>query len=114
MKKLLLIEEDTDVREMLAFALENNGFEVIKDKKSASVGDVISLKPHVVIIDPSNTELCADLKANDATNPVPVIIYSATLNVNKIANKCGADAVVAKPFELEDLVHLASRLAYKN
>ncbi|MGZ3777119.1 MAG: response regulator transcription factor [Mucilaginibacter sp.] len=114
MKKLLIIEEDTDVREMLAFALENNGFEVIKDKKSASVDVVISLKPHVVIIDPSNTKLCADLKANDITNPLPVIIYSASLNVNKIVNKCGADAVVAKPFELEDLVHLASRLAYKN
>jgi two-component system, OmpR family, response regulator VicR len=114
MKKLLLIEEDTDAREMLAFALENNGFEVIKDKKSVSVDDVIGLNPHVVIIDPSNIKLCADLNANDTTNPVPVIIYSASLNVNKIVNKCGADAVVAKPFELEDLVHLASRLAYKN
>ena len=29
MKKLLLIEEDTDAREMLAFALENNGFEAV-------------------------------------------------------------------------------------
>lgn len=114
MKKLLLIEEDTDTREMVAFALENNGFEVIKGQKSTSVEDVIELKPHVVILDPSGTKLCTDLKANDTTNPLPVLIYSATLNVNAIVNKCGADAIVAKPFELEDLVHLASRVAYKN
>jgi two-component system, OmpR family, response regulator VicR len=114
MKKLLLIEDDTDAREMLAFALENNGFEIIKGEKSTSVDDVISMKPQVIIIDPSHTQLCADLKADDACNPLPVIIYSAVLNVNSIVNHCGADAVVAKPFELEDLVHLASRLAYKN
>jgi DNA-binding response OmpR family regulator len=114
MKKLLLIEDDKDTREMVAFTLENNGFEVVKGNKSVSVNDVISMKPHVVIIDPSGDKLCADLKANDLTNPVPVIIYSASLNTDKVANKCGADAVVAKPFELEDLVHLASRLAYKN
>lgn len=114
MKKLLLIEEDVDAREMLAFALENNGFEVIKGQKSTSVEDVIKLKPNVVILDTATTKLCTDLKANDATNPLPVLIYSATQNVNSIVNKWGADAVVAKPFELEDLVHLASRVAYKN
>ena len=114
MKKLLLIEEDTDAREMLAFALENNGFEVIKGQKSTSVDDVIQLKPNVVILDTATTKLCADLKANDTTAMLPVLIYSASQNVNTIINKCGADAVVAKPFELEDLVHLASRVAYKN
>jgi DNA-binding response OmpR family regulator len=114
MKKLLLIEEDTDAREMLAFALENNGFEVIRGQKSTSVEDVIRLQPNVVILDTATTQLCADLKANDTTNPVPVLIYSATQNVNAIVNKWGADAIVAKPFELEDLVHLASRVAYKN
>ncbi|HWD87980.1 MAG TPA: response regulator [Mucilaginibacter sp.] len=114
MKKLLLIEEDTDAREMLAFALENNGFEVIKGQKSTSVDDVIQLKPNVVILDTATTKLCADLKANDTTAMLPVLIYSASQSVNAIVNKCGADAVVAKPFELEDLVHLASRVAYKN
>jgi|SRR3569833_65402 len=114
MKKLLLIEGDPDIREMLAFALENNGFEVIKGQKSTTVNDVIDLKPNVVILDTTTTQLCTNLKANDTTGMLPVLIYSATQNVNSIINKCGADAVVAKPFELEDLVHLASRVAYKN
>jgi DNA-binding response OmpR family regulator len=114
MKKLLLIEEDSDVREMVAFALENNGFEVIKGQQSTSVEDVIKLKPNVVILNTANTQLCADLKGNDTTGMLPVLIYSATQNLNAIVNKCGADAIVAKPFELEDLVHLASRVAYKN
>jgi DNA-binding response OmpR family regulator len=78
------------------------------------VDDVIQLKPNVVILDTATTQLCADLKACDTTSMLPVLIYSATLSVNSIVNKCGADAVVAKPFELEDLVHLASRVAYKN
>ena len=114
MKRLLLIEEDTDVREMVAFTLENNGFEVIKAGKATTVDDIVKLNPHVVIIDPSVKQLCTNLKANDKTNPVPVIIYSASLNTDKVINNCGADGIVAKPSELGDLVYLASRLAYKN
>ncbi len=114
MKKLLLIEDNTDIREMVAFTFENNGFEVIKADKTTTVDDVMKLNPHVVIIDPSVNQLCADLKANDTTNPDPVIIYSESLQTDKIPNNCGADAVIAKPSELGDLVYLASRLAYKN
>jgi len=117
MKKLLLIEEDTDIREMVAFTLENNGFEIVRADKDITSGDAIQINPHVIIIgysasNPGNKP-CAELKANDLTNPIPVIVYSPNLEASKIGDKC-ADAVLAKPSELEDLVYLANRLAYKN
>ncbi len=117
MKKLILIEEDTDVREMVAFVLENNGFEITRAGKHISVDEILAIKPHVVIvgysaIDPAD-DLAGALKANDLSNPIPVIIYSPTQEVAKVVNKY-ADAIIAKPAELDDLVYLANRLAFKN
>ncbi|HVV55876.1 MAG TPA: response regulator [Mucilaginibacter sp.] len=119
MKKLLLIEKDPDIREMVAFALENNGFEIIKTDKEVSVNEVITINPHVIIIgymlgNTPGEQLCKKIKSDNTTGAIPVILYSTTLDGKKIAPKGYADAIVAKPFELEDLVHLASRLAYKN
>jgi len=117
MKKLILIEEDTDVREMLAFVLENNGFEITRAARDITVDEILEIKPHVIIvgysaIDPAN-DLAEALKANDLSNPIPVIIYSPNLDAANAINKY-ADAVIAKPDELDDLVYLANRLAYKN
>ena len=113
------MEVDPDIREMVAFAMENNGFEVIKSSKEISVEEITGIKPHVIIIgymlgDISGDSICKKIKTNDTTSAIPVILYSTSVNVEKIAPKGYADALVAKPFELEDLVHLASRVAYKN
>jgi DNA-binding response OmpR family regulator len=114
MKRLLLIEEDTDIREMVAFAFENNGYEIVKAAKDISADETVKINPHVIIIGQDTpTKLCSELKSKDLTVAIPIIVYSPSVEVAKISNKC-VDAVVAKPFELEDLVHIASRLAYKN
>ena len=117
MKKLILIEEDKDVREMLAFVLENNGFEITREASDITVDEILAIKPHVIILgysalDPAN-DLSEALKANDLSNPIPIIIYSPNFDAATAINKY-ADAVIAKPDELDDLVYLANRLAYKN
>jgi DNA-binding response OmpR family regulator len=119
LKKLIIIEDDTDAREMAVFTFENNGYEVIQSDKEIPVQEIAGLKPNVVVIGyqvngtPGN-DICLKLKANERTTNVPLILYSATADVDTISRGSCADGFIAKPLELEDFVYLVHRLAHQN
>jgi len=119
MKKLIIIEDDTDAREMSVFTFENNGYEVVQSATVLSVDEIAALQPHVVVIGytvngkPGN-DLCVKIKANERTANIPLILYSATKDVDTISNNSSADGFIAKPLQLEDFVYLVHRLAYRN
>jgi DNA-binding response OmpR family regulator len=119
MKKLIIIEEDTDAREMAVFTFENNGYEVVPSATEFSVDEIADLQPHVVVIGytvngkPGN-ELCLKLKADERTVNIPLILYSAAKDVDTISRGSSADGFIAKPLQLEDFVYLVHRLAYRN
>ena len=116
MKKLIIIEDDTDTREMSVFTFENVGYEVVKSDKEIPVQQVIDLKPHIIVIgykvngSPGN-DICAKLKANEHTVNIPVIIYSAEEDIDKISRNSSADGFIGKPYELDDFVYLVHRIA---
>jgi DNA-binding response OmpR family regulator len=115
-KKLIIIEDDTDAREMIAFTFENNGIEVIQSAKELSVEEIIKIKPHIMVIDymvngaPGN-DICLKLKANEATANIPIILYSANQHIDKISVNSCADGFIAKPLQLEDFIYLVHRIA---
>ncbi len=101
---------------MVVFTFENNGFEVIKAEKEITVDEIIALKPHIVVIGyqlkgMAGNDICLKLKANDKSNPIPVILYSLTQETAKIAPGNSADGYLGKPLELDDLVWLVQRTA---
>jgi DNA-binding response OmpR family regulator len=118
-KKLIIIEDDKDVRDMVVFTFENNGFEVIQSGKDIPVEDVAALTPHIVVIGyqvkgiPGN-DICKKLKASPLTDFIPVILYSPNVDTNKIAIGSSADGHLGKPLELEDLVYLVHRISLNN
>ena len=114
----MLIENDTDAKGMLTFLFENNGYEVVQAGKQISAEEVHQVNPNLVIVDytlgeTSGSEVCSKLKASTLTGQIPVVLYSPTLEVEKMS-KGMADALFAKPYELEDLVWLVSRIALNN
>lgn len=116
MKKLVIIEDDSDAREMAVFTFENSGYEVIQSAKEIPVEEIIGIKPHLVVIgytvngSPGN-DICAKLKADPLTSHIPVILYSANQDIDKISVKSCADGIIAKPYELDDFVYLVHRIA---
>ena len=119
MKKLIIIEDDTDAREMAVFTFENNGYDVVQSATALNVDEIAAQQPHVVVIGymvngkPGN-DLCVNLKANEHTVNIPLILYSATKDVDTISRGSVADGFIAKPLQLEDFVYLVHRLAYQN
>ena len=119
MKRLIIIEDDKDALDMAVFTFENNGFEVIKAEKEITVDEIIALKPLIIVIGYQlkgmpGSDICTKLKANDKSNPIPVILYSPIVETSKMAPCSCADGYLGKPLELDDLVWLVHRISLNN
>jgi len=115
-KKLAIVEEDSDAREMSAFTFENSGYEVFRCKKETALEDISRIRPHIVVVgdqlgNTSGNELCVKLKNSEQTGLIPVILYSATKTVDEISKGGCADGYVAKPMQLDDFVYLVHRIS---
>ena len=107
---ILLVDDDEDVREMLAFSLTSRGFtvEVVSDG-AAALDAIVRMRPCLVILDlhmPVMTgwELLDEL-ARRGLGDVPVCVTSA------LTGRAPAQAVatLCKPFDTGELVALSSR-----
>lgn len=48
--------------------------------------------------------LCKELRENKHTAHIPIIMISAVREINDIAQDCGANAYIRKPFEIYDVI----------
>lgn len=119
MKKVLLIDDDTDLLEVLASALSYFGFEVKTSNHPDDIHSLITVhQPDLVILDyimdgANGGELCAELKKKEDTKNLPVIILSAYDKVIKSLGNYGCDAFISKPFDMVDLVNNIKEILFK-
>jgi two-component system OmpR family response regulator len=112
---LLIVEDETSIREMLVHVFEIEGLEV----RTASDGEaalraVAERLPDVVVLDLgiprlSGADFLRRLRADGLE--VAVIVVSASLDGARIASEAGADAYLAKPFDLDELIRRVTGLA---
>lgn len=111
-KRVLIVEDEPSIRDMVAFALRKAGMEAIHaaDARSAqtAIGDQV---PDLILLDwmlPGMTgiELARRLRREDLTRDVPIIMLTArgeeTDRVNGL--EAGVDDYVVKPFSARELV----------
>jgi len=114
-KKILIIENDRDIREIVDIVLTDQGYEVA-DCAHQSVTELQQYTADVIILDEwvlgkkAGHMLCQELKAIDALMHVPVIILSTAHNIEEIACACKADGFVRKPFDIEHLLTEVARV----
>lgn len=111
-ERILVVEDDEDILQLLTFTLESAGFEV----RAAGTGkDGLELaqkhKPGLVLLDlmlpgMSGLDVCRELKRQPQTEDVPVIMLTArSEEVDRIVGlELGADDYVVKPFSPRELV----------
>ncbi|WP_121246605.1 response regulator [Mucilaginibacter phyllosphaerae] len=111
-KKILVIEDDKDIRDTVTYALESEGYEVISSEHSRILKSLDQHQPDLILLDNWLTEwksdangqqLSRELKTNPKTSHIPVIIVSAVNNVAEIAKEGLSDGYLKKPFDLTEL-----------
>lgn len=110
--QVLLVEDEPAQREVLAYNLEAEGFEVTRAENGEEAMLLVAeAKPDLVILDwmmplMSGIEVCRQLKTRDATRNIPIIMLSArSEEVDTIRGlETGADDYVIKPYSVRELM----------
>lgn len=104
MKKILIINNHEDTMSLIQRFLQKNAFKA-EYVYRAQGGDVIEkikeYEPDLVILESSIGEegpLCERIKSNGNTN-IPVILMTGNISTERGFEHCGADDIIAKPFE---------------
>ena len=118
MTKILIAEDDKDIRDLIVLTLQFNGFEVTSvEDGAAAVEKAKSDTFDIILMDvrmPRMTgyEACRRLKEIDHTANIPVIFLSAKGQDAEIQTgiDAGASDYILKPFSPDDLVEKINRI----
>ncbi len=120
MKKLITILEDDDsLRELFTELLEDEGYSVQSFSTVASFTKSLRAPfPHLFIFDVrlpdgDGIQVCSLIKTTSATQSIPVIMMSSHRNFERENGMCTAEAFIAKPFDIPDLLDRISGLIKK-
>ena len=112
MQTILIIEDEKDLAELIAFNLEREGFRALTAHDGLTGLDQVSrIKPDLVVLDlmlPGmlGTELCKTMKRNEKTAAIPVLMLTAKgEEIDKVVGfEVGAEDYVVKPFSTRELM----------
>jgi two-component system alkaline phosphatase synthesis response regulator PhoP len=112
MSKILIVDDEQHIVELLSYNLEKEGFSTVKAYDGeAAFGMVRSEKPALMILDimmpkMNGFDVCKAIRRNPETVNLPIIMLTAKANeVDKIIGlEIGADDYVTKPFSIQELI----------
>lgn len=109
--RILVIEDDPEIRHLLSVVLDGGGREIVVAEDGAAAQEVLRGEPvdlvllDLILPDLDGRTLLTRLREDPATATVPVVVISARTDVD-IREDCyglGADAYIEKPFDPDTL-----------
>jgi two-component system, OmpR family, phosphate regulon response regulator PhoB len=110
--RILIVEDEPAIRELLALNLRHAGFEpVAAEDAESAIGQIDATLPDLVLLDwmlpgRSGAELARRLRGDPRTRDLPIIMLTArSAETDKLGGfDAGADDYVTKPFSPKELV----------
>jgi DNA-binding response OmpR family regulator len=119
MHRILIIEDQADIRRPICWSLEETEFE-IHEASNGTVGleKARGLKPDLILLDVmmpgalDGFQVCAQVKAEPDLKGTPVVLLTARTQARdrEAGEKAGADAFLSKPFSPAHLVATVGKL----
>jgi two-component system phosphate regulon response regulator PhoB len=111
-KRILLVEDEAPIRDMLKFVLEQSGYETVEaEDYQIALEKIVEPFPDLILLDwmlPGGTgvQLAKKLKQHEYARDIPIIMLTARgEDEDKIRGlEAGADDYVTKPFSPKELV----------
>lgn len=109
--KIMFIEDEAEIREILKSMLEDEGFDVVTFESGVNAIELMKLhQPDVLIVDQlmplkKGVEVINDVRADTLFAKIPIIMLSALSSESDKVNalEIGADDYVTKPFQSKEL-----------
>ncbi len=110
MKKILIIEDEPNIRELILYNLKTNGYDGIAAEDGImGITMVQREKPDLILLDimlPGKTgyEICKELREEGDNTPI-IMITAKTDELDKVTGlEYGADDYISKPFGIRELM----------
>jgi two-component system alkaline phosphatase synthesis response regulator PhoP len=111
-KKILVVEDEKDIRDLIRYNLEQEGFSVLEaEEGELALALVRRERPALVVLDimlpgMSGLEICRLIRHEDEIARVPILMLTAkAAEVDKVVGlEMGADDYVTKPFSPRELL----------
>lgn len=116
--KILIAEDQDDLREMIAHTLRLSGYEVVSaENGERAVQLATKTNPDLIILDYelprlNGRQVCKQLKALETFTNTPIVIISSYGNPRymEASLEAGAEEFIRKPFELDHLIQRVDTL----
>jgi two-component system, chemotaxis family, chemotaxis protein CheY len=110
-RRLLVIDDDQTIREMLEMMLDSEGYDVVTAPHGAAAMALLDqFRPDVILLDMKMPVMdgwtfLKQYRQRPGAK-VPIVVLTAAQDDSRRAAEVGADAYLAKPFVIDDLVRV--------
>ncbi len=109
-RKILVADDDPAILDAVKMMLEFCNYEVCTAQDGRFEPKLKDHKPQLVLLDiwlsgTDGREVCRKLKSKKETKDIPIILISASRDVEESSKEAGANDFLPKPFEMNDLLN---------
>ncbi|RZJ80365.1 MAG: response regulator [Chryseobacterium sp.] len=107
--KIIIYDDDKDILQVTSVILQIKGFEVLTREHCRELeADLNGFQPNVILMDNwlpdmGGVKAIQFIKKLPGFANIPVVFFSANSNVEDLAREAGADYILKKPFEIDEL-----------
>lgn len=107
-KKVMIADDDLGILDAVEAMLEFGGYDVSTTSNGATIFDMTDNYPDLLLLDiwmsgTDGRDVCKRLKNEERTKNIPVIMISASTELERSAKEAGADDFLEKPFDMDEL-----------
>jgi DNA-binding response OmpR family regulator len=119
-KKILVVEDDPSIRQILGAVLSANGYSIVTAATGTEALEVHAReRPDLMLVDielpsKSGREVCQHIKKMGGRDAIPIVLMSAAYadpeHVQSLGKDVHADGYLPKPFNLKQVVSMVKQL----
>jgi len=118
MSKILVIDDDLDILSVMEILLSMKGYNVeVTAKGENTFPKIETFKPDLILLDVlisgyDGRVICKQLKSNEETKHIPIIMFSAHPGAAATIADYGANDFISKPFDVDHLLKKVNEQLY--
>ena len=111
----MIADDDPGIVDSMSMILEFEGYEVTSTANGASLLNLDQSLPDILLLDiwmsgVDGRDICKQLKQREVTSKLPIMLISASRDIERSALEAGANDFLAKPFEMVELLEKVAKL----